>query len=192
VSLAFYCTKLRLLLSSTTHHSSWSPHDASFAPLLRDHNTPTRNFPPPLPLFRNLSLSLSLRLLTFVACSNSLDSSLSFFPHLSLHSCVYIYVFISITSTNTFVFQFQIPVFEFCLSFLSVFLRFWRSDFVSWFRAFELLEILVFSFFLKKIVFSSFLSLARGVRKERKDSLVFCGERKKVILRILFFVFENC
>jgi len=35
------------------------------------------------------SLSLSLRLLTFVACSNNLDSSLSFFPHLSLHSCVY-------------------------------------------------------------------------------------------------------
>jgi hypothetical protein len=60
---------------------------------------------------------------------------------------VYIYAFISIASANTIVFQFQIPVFEFYLSFLSVLLRFSRSDFVSWFRAFELLEILVLFFF---------------------------------------------
>jgi hypothetical protein len=137
-------TTLRSLLSSTTHHSAC--RRTTLRSLLSSATTTPQQETSLLPR-HSFGISLSLRLLTFVACSNSLDSSPPFFPHLSLHSCVYIYAFISIASTNTIVFQFQIPVFEFCLSFLSVLLRFWRSDFVNWFRAFELLDILVFLFF---------------------------------------------
>ncbi len=61
---------------------------------------------------------------------------------------------------------------------------------MSWFRAFELLEILVFfspfSFKKQILVLSSFLSLAGGCAEREEESLVSCGERKKVILRILF------
>jgi hypothetical protein len=49
---------------------------------------------------------------------------------ISLYTRVYIYAFFSIASTNTIVFQFQIPVFEFCLSFLSVF----KKILEEWFR----------------------------------------------------------
>jgi hypothetical protein len=60
---------------------------------------------------------------------------------------------------------------------------------VSWFRAFELLEILVFFPFLLNFSFFSFqffFVVGGGCPKREEGSLVFCGERKKVNLRILF------
>jgi hypothetical protein len=62
---------------------------------------------------------------------------------------------------------------------------------VSWFRAFELLEILVFflsffSFNFLKFSFQFFFGVCGGLcAKREEESLVFCGERKKVILRIV-------
>ncbi len=171
-------TTLRSLLSSATT-----------TPPLETSPLPRHSFQISL----SLSLSLSLRLLTFVACNNSLDSSLSSFPHLSLHSCVYICIHLRCFYKHN-----CIPTSDSCFWVLLefpflLFLRFWRSDFVSWFRAFELLEILVFFPFLLNFSFFSFqffFVVGGGCPKREEGSLVFCGERKKVNLRILFLFWK--